>query len=159
MTTKATTTKAKTVHRVAQAASASASKPAAGGNRFFQGIGGRKRATASVRIMPGKAGIEINGKDLKAYFTLEKHRLAAQAALVAADMKNAFGVSVIVKGGGIAAQADAVRHGIARALVKYNEDFKKPLRAFGYLTRDARHVERKKYGLKKARRAPQWAKR
>lgn len=152
-TAKTTTAKSKTVHRVAHAA------PAKGGDRFFQGVGGRKTATASVRILPGKTGIEINGKDVKAYFGLEKHRATAQAALVAADMKNAFGVSVIVRGGGIAAQADAVRHGIARALVKYNEDFKKPLRAFGYLTRDARQVERKKYGLKKARRAPQWAKR
>lgn len=155
-TAKTKTAKAKTVHRVATPAAA---KVAPKSDRFFQGIGGRKRATASVRIMPGKTGIEVNGKDVKAYFTLEKHRAVAQASLVAADMKNAFGVSVMVKGGGISAQADAVRHGIARALVKYNEDFKKPLRAFGYLTRDARHVERKKPGLKKARRAPQWAKR
>jgi len=109
--------------------------------------------------MPGKSGITINGKELKAYFTLAKHQNVVHAALEVSDMKNALGVTVMVAGGGISGQADAVRHGIARALVKYNEDFKKKLRAHGYMTRDSRHVERKKPGLKKARRAPQWAKR
>ncbi len=157
--TKSTTPKAKTTHRVTHATAAVAAKPAIESNRFFQGVGGRKTATAQVRVMPGKAGIMINGKELKAYFTMAKHQNVVTAALEAADMKNALGVTVRVAGGGIAAQADAVRHGIARALVRYNEDFKKKLRAHGFLTRDARHVERKKYGLKKARRAPQWAKR
>ncbi len=154
--TKATTAKPKT-HRVA--APAAASKPAASGDRFFQGIGGRKTATASVRVMPGKSGITVNGKEFKAYFSLAKHQNVVLSALEVSDMKNAVGVTVVVSGGGITGQAEAVRHGIARALVKYNEDFKKNLRVRGYLTRDARHVERKKYGLKKARRAPQWAKR
>ncbi len=152
--TKPTTAKPKTVHRVAHPAVA-----AKGGDRFFQGVGGRKTATARVRVMPGKSGITINGKDFKAYFTLAKHQGVVKAALDVSDMANALGVSVLVSGGGIAGQADAVRHGIARALVKYNEDFKKKLRAHGFMTRDARHVERKKPGLKKARRAPQWAKR
>lgn len=152
-TAKTTTAKPKTTHRVAHAA------PAKGGDRFFQGIGGRKTATASVRIMPGQTGIKVNGKDFKSYFTLAKHQGVVKAALEVSDMANALGVSVMVSGGGISGQADAVRHGIARALVKYNEDFKKKLRASGFMTRDARHVERKKPGLKKARRAPQWAKR
>ncbi len=152
-TAKTTTVKPKTTHRVAHVA------PAKGGARFFQGIGGRKTATASVRIMPGQTGIVVNGKDFKSYFTLAKHQGIVQAAFEVSDMKNAIGATVMVRGGGVSGQADAVRHGIARALVKYNEDFKKKLRASGFMTRDARHVERKKPGLKKARRSPQWAKR
>lgn len=154
-TAKTITAKPKTTHRVA----AETTKPVAGGDRFFQGVGGRKTATAQVRVMKGDGTITINGKDVKAYFTMPKHQAVVRAALEVSDMQKAFSVTVIVSGGGISGQADAVRHGIARALVKSNEDFKKKLRASGYMTRDARHVERKKPGLKKARRSPQWAKR
>lgn len=154
-TAKTTTVKAKTTHRVAS----EAVKPTVGGDRFFQGVGGRKTATAQVRVMKGNGSITINGKDVKTYFTMPKHQAVVRAALEVSDMQKALSVTVMVAGGGIAAQADAIRHGIARALVKSNEDFKKKLRASGFMTRDARHVERKKPGLKKARRSPQWAKR
>lgn len=127
--------------------------------RYYQAVGGRKTAAAVVRIWPGKSGITINGKDLKTYFKDLKNQLKVMAPLNVTDIKNDVGVTVQVKGSGINAQADAVRHGIALALTFMKSEFKKPLRRDGFLTRDARAVERKKYGLKKARRAPQWAKR
>lgn len=128
---------------------------------YFEGIGGRKTSTARVRLIPKSSGILVNGKDYKEYFKYLKHQDAILAPLNILNLKTDenFGVSVKVKGGGLTGQAEAVRHGLARALVKFNKEFSKRLRKCGYLTRDARMVERKKYGLKKARRAPQWAKR
>lgn len=126
--------------------------------RYFESVGGRKTAHARVRLYTKVAGVVVNNKDYKEYFKTTKHQdvVMSPFKLMNADK---LGATIKVAGGGINAQAGAVRHGIASALVKFNETFKKRLRAAGFLTRDPRHVERKKYGLKKARRAPQWAKR
>lgn len=125
--------------------------------KYFEATGRRKTAIARVRVFDGK-NILVNDKDYKEYFKTERQRQAAAAALKAVQADN-LGVSARVTGSGLSAQAEAVRHGLARSLVKYNEDFKRVLRREGFLTRDSRMVERKKYGLKKARRAPQWSKR
>lgn len=127
--------------------------------KYFEGIGRRKTAVARVRFSPDadKDGFTVNGVDYKKYFTVARFRESASAPLKAVHGKS--NVSVNVKGGGMMAQAEAVMLGLARALVKHNPDSRKEMRAFGYLTRDPRMVERKKYGLKKARRAPQWTKR
>ena len=127
--------------------------------RYKQGVGGRKTASAQVRVYPKAAGITINNKDYKQYFKQSKHQLIVAAPLEVTGMRSAVGVTVRVSGGGVNAQAEAVRHGLARALVAHDSELKKKLRREGFMTRDSRHVERKKYGLKKARRAPQWAKR
>ncbi|RME60912.1 30S ribosomal protein S9 [Candidatus Parcubacteria bacterium] len=128
--------------------------------RYWEGIGRRKTAVARVRIMKGKGKFLVNdSRTLEEYFSLERARQNARLPLVKLQMEGTFDVSVHVRGGGILAQAEAVRLGLARALVKFQEDLKPRLRAFGFLTRDPRAVERKKYGLKKARRAPQWSKR
>ena len=128
-------------------------------HKYFEGVGRRKTATARVRLTPGGTETHVNGKTLKEYFVLDRLVSNALASLRDAKLDEKFGVSARVGGGGITAQAEAVRHGLARALVKFNPELKKNLRVLGYLTRDPRMVERKKYGLKKARRAPQWAKR
>jgi len=128
--------------------------------RYFEAIGRRKSATARVRlsVQIGR-GLSVNGKPYQQYFpTLDLQQLA-DASLKKMKCFEKFGVSASVSGGGIHAQAEAIRHGIARALVKFNLDFKKRLRRAGYLTRDPRKRERKKFGLKRARRAPQWQKR
>ena len=127
--------------------------------RYFEARGGRKTATAVARIFPGKKGITVNTKEYTAYFREGADQEKVRQPLEALEQFDKLGVSVRVAGSGIHAQAEAVRHAIARALVKLDESFKKSLRAHGYLTRDSRMVERKKYGLKKARRAPQWSKR
>lgn len=127
--------------------------------RYVEGVGRRKTAVARVRITNGKGGMVVNGKDVAAYFPIARFRDMALAPLSALKQEDAFNVSAKVTGGGIHAQAEAVRHGLSRALVLMNEEFKKRLRGLGFLTRDPRMVERKKYGLKKARRAPQWQKR
>ena len=101
----------------------------------------------------------VNGKEPKHYFFLPRLLAAAVAPLREMNLLKDFDVTVTVRGGGISAQAGAIRHGISRAIVRHTPDWKPRLRATGYLTRDSRMVERKKYGLKKARRAPQWAKR
>ncbi len=126
---------------------------------YHETVGRRKTATARVRIWEGGGEIKINGRELKNYFPLERLRKKTVAALDGLSMKSKFDVSAKVKGGGLSAQADAVCHGIARALVKNDAGLKKRLKKLGLLTRDSRMVERKKYGLKKARRAPQWRKR
>ncbi|MDP1845860.1 MAG: 30S ribosomal protein S9 [Candidatus Moranbacteria bacterium] len=134
-------------------------------NKYFKGIGRRKSSVAQVRLFvsPGKKSspgdISINGRAVNDFFGLSELRSIASIALESVGTTSAFKVTVNVKGGGIRGQAEAIRLGIARALVVFDESFKKPLRDLGYLTRDARIVERKKPGLKKARRAPQWAKR
>ncbi len=128
-------------------------------DRYVEANGGRKTASARVRIFQNKSGMTINGKDLKNYFSQEIDRKTASAPLETLSLLSKVMVSAKVNGGGIGAQAEAIRNAIARALVKFSEEFRKPLRASGYLTRDSRMVERKKYGLKKARKSPQWQKR
>jgi len=127
-------------------------------DKYYEAVGRRKTAVARVRIFDKKKGIQINDKDYKEYFkTLRQHQ-DVEAPFKVTKMDQ-FGVTIKVKGSGLSAQAGAVRHGLSRALVKYQEDLKKVLRQAGFLTRDSRMVERKKPGLKKARRAPQWSKR
>ena len=127
--------------------------------RYFEAVGRRKTAIARVRLYTKKTGIEVNNQDFQKYFPILRLQKKITAPLEKMKIINKLGAVVKVKGGGINAQAEAISLGIARALVKFNPDFRKRLRRVGYLTRDARVVERKKYGLKKARRAPQWQKR
>lgn len=132
--------------------------PAAPVGRYIEATGRRKTAVARVRIMAGNGKMTVNDKDVKAYFALARQVAAAQAPLVELKLVD-LDVSVHVSGGGINAQAEAIRHGLSRAIVLKDVAWKPRLRAMGYMTRDSRMVERKKYGLRKARRAPQWAKR
>jgi small subunit ribosomal protein S9 len=126
--------------------------------RYFEGVGRRKTSIARVRMFPGNGNFTVNGKKLKEYFVSTKHQNTAIAPLN--DLKLvAFDVTAIVSGGGIHAQAEAIRLGLSRAIILKSPEWKKRLHTVGFLTRDSRMVERKKYGLKKARRAPQWAKR
>ncbi len=149
----------KTIKKTAKEVKPVADKAGAALGRYKQGVGGRKTATAQVRMYPGGSGIIVNGKDYKVYFPQTRQQIMVQAPLEVSEMKDAVGVTVKVRGGGIMAQAGAVRNGLARALVTHDEELRKKLKREGFMTRDPRHVERKKYGLKKARRAPQWAKR
>lgn len=139
----------------------SKSKKSQAKEKYFEAIGRRKTAVAQVRIWPQKKKKEfiVNHQPYDEYFSRLELREIVADSLEAVDCLDKFKISVMVKGGGYHAQAEAVRHGLARALVKFNSDFKKPLRARGYLTRDPRMKERKKPGLKRARRAPQWRKR
>lgn len=123
------------------------------------GTGRRKTATARVFIKPGMGRILVNRRSLDDYFGRETARMIVRQPLNVADMGTSLDISVTVKGGGGAGQAGAIRHGIARALVEYDENFKVPMREAGFLTRDAREVERKKVGLRKARKRPQYSKR
>ncbi len=130
--------------------------------KYFYAVGKRKTAIAQVRIYPESKevkGILVNQKEVAQYFPITRLMDTAIAPLLATANQEKFGVAVRISGGGISSQAEAMRLGIARALVKFDETLKKQLRTLGYMTRDARIVERKKPGLKKARRAPQWAKR
>lgn len=130
--------------------------------RYFEGLGRRKTAVARVRLQVAKdinSGIKINDKEVAVYFPIKRAERAVMAPVELLGLVGDFAISAKVGGGGINAQAEAVRHGISRALVKVNADYKKRLRRAGFMTRDPRMVERKKYGLKKARRAPQWQKR
>ena len=127
---------------------------------FFEAIGRRKTSTARVRLFTqGDKTILVNDKQYKDYFpTLELQQIV-DSAFDKMKALDKFKVTVKVRGGGIHSQAEAVRHGIARALVGINPDFRKRLRRVGYLTRDPRMRERKKFGLRRARRGPQWSKR
>ncbi len=127
--------------------------------RYIEALGGRKTAHARVRLFDKQKTITVNGKDYKEYFKIPKHQTFVLAPLKLVGALDKMGATIKVAGGGIGMQAEAARHGLARALVLFNEQFKKGLRHAGFITRDARMVERKKYGLKKARRAPQWQKR
>jgi len=127
--------------------------------RYFEAVGRRKTAVARVRLFTKKTDIEANGKDLEIYFPTLRLQRAVTAPFDKMKIADKLGASIKLSGGGISAQADAASLGISRALVKFNADFRKRLKRFGHLTRDSRAVERKKYGLKKARRAPQWKKR
>jgi small subunit ribosomal protein S9 len=127
--------------------------------RYTEATGRRKTAVARVRIFEGTGRVTVNDKDLKGYFTLPRLMAAAISPLVDLKLADSFDMTVHVSGGGIHAQAEAIRHGLSRAIVLKSPEWKPRLRAVGFMTRDSRMVERKKYGLKKARRAPQWAKR
>ena len=125
----------------------------------YYGTGRRKSSVARVYLVPGTGKVTINKKDMDEYFGLETLKIIVRQPLEATNMADKFDVIVNVKGGGFTGQAGAIRHGIARALNKYDLDLRPTLKKAGYLTRDTRMKERKKYGLKKARRAPQFSKR
>jgi len=133
--------------------------------RYYEAVGRRKRAIARVRLLTikpfeGDEGkITVNDKSYQQYFPTMELRQIAEASLRRLKSLNRFEIVARVKGGGIHSQAEALRHGVARVLVDFNADFRKKLKKVGYLKRDPRETERKKFGLKKARRAPQWAKR
>ena len=121
--------------------------------------GRRKEAVARVRMVPGTGNFEINGRSLDDYFTTRVHRMVAVSALRLVGREKDFDVIVTIRGGGVAGQAGAIRLGIARSLIEVDPELRAQLKAEGYLRRDAREKERRKYGLKKARKAPQYSKR
>ncbi|MCC6297222.1 MAG: 30S ribosomal protein S9 [Pseudomonadales bacterium] len=125
----------------------------------YYGTGRRKTASARVFIKPGAGAISINERTLDHYFGREVARMIVRQPLEVAEVQNKFDIRVTVKGGGSFGQAGAIRHGLARALVDYDEGLRPVLRKAGFLTRDAREVERKKVGLHKARKRPQYSKR
>ncbi len=125
----------------------------------FYGTGRRKSSVARVYLVPGKGNITVNKRSLDEYFGLETLKVIVRQPLAATENLEKFDVLVNVKGGGYTGQAGAIRHGIARALLQADEEFRPVLKKAGYLTRDPRIKERKKYGLKAARRAPQFSKR
>ena len=127
-------------------------------NRYY-GTGRRKSSVARVYLVPGTGKITINKRDIDEYLGLETLKVVVRQPLVATDTVDKFDVLVNVKGGGYTGQAGAIRHGIARALLEVDPEFRPALKSAGYLTRDPRMKERKKYGLKAARRAPQFSKR
>lgn len=129
-------------------------------NRYTEGIGRRKSATARVRITPASKNTWlVNDKDINEYFNTEEMRIIAREALANSGLEENFSVTVKVSGSGIHSQSEAVRHGLARAIVAYNEEKRTTLKKIGLLKRDPRRKERKKFGLKKARKAPTWSKR
>ena len=125
----------------------------------FHAVGRRKKAIARVRLIPGEGNIVINKRDLDNYFGLETLKTVVRQPMTLTETTGRFDVIVNVHGGGYTGQAGAIRHGIARALVKADIDLKPDIKKAGFLTRDPRMKERKKYGLKAARRAPQFSKR
>ncbi len=126
---------------------------------YFYGTGRRKSASARVRLYPGEAGFVVNGKPAEEYFSRQVDLNDALEPLRATENEEKFRITVVVRGGGITGQAGAIRHGIARALVESDPELRRALREGGYLTRDPRTKERKKPGLKRARKAPQYTKR
>lgn len=125
----------------------------------YYGTGRRKTSSARVFMTRGSGNITINKRDIDQYFGREVARMIVRQPLEAVDAVNTFDLKVTVKGGGSFGQAGAIRHGLARALLQYDETLRAPLRQGGFLTRDAREVERKKIGLHKARKRPQYSKR
>ncbi len=125
----------------------------------YLGTGRRKESVARVRMLPGNGKIIINGKEMDHYFGLETLKLIVRQPLVATETEGRFDIIAKVEGGGFSGQAGAIRHGIARALLQADGEYRPVLKKNGYLTRDPRMKERKKCGLKKARRAPQFSKR
>jgi small subunit ribosomal protein S9 len=123
------------------------------------GTGRRKTATARVYLKPGKGQIVVNDRPLDEFFGRETGRMIVRQPLELLQMTSKFDITVQVAGGGITGQAGAIRHGITRALIEYDESLRKQLRVAGFVTRDAREVERKKVGRRKARRGPQYSKR
>jgi len=135
-------------------------KPEIAKEKYYEAVGRRKTATARVRLFTkGERVFLVNEKPVDEYFSTLEMRHITKASLKKMKSLDRFGVSALVKGGGLHAQAEAIRHGTARALVKFNPDYRKRLKRVGFLTRDPRMRERKKFGLKRARRAPQWQKR
>ena len=128
-------------------------------NIVFQGTGRRKESIARVRLMAGKGEITVNGKKLDEYFGTEILKVIVNQPFAVTNTVGKYDVIVKVTGGGYTGQAGAIRHGISRALLEANTEFRPALKANGFLTRDPRMKERKKYGLKKARKAPQFSKR
>ena len=126
---------------------------------YFYGTGRRKNSVARVRVYAGTGKIVINDREMDNYFGLETLKLIVRAPLVLLGVEGKYDVFVRVNGGGVSGQAGAIRHGIARALLNVDPEFRPALKAAGFLTRDPRMKERKKYGLKAARRAPQFSKR
>jgi len=132
--------------------------------RYIEGVGRRKNAIARVRITlsaekGGERSFLVNGKTATEYFPTEELRMLVSESAHKAKLSNSFDVSAHVRGGGIHAQAEAIRHGFSRALVSHDEELRKRLKRLGFLKRDPRMKERRKFGLKKARKAPQWSKR
>jgi len=125
----------------------------------YYGTGRRKSSVARVRLVPGEGNVTVNDRSLDEYFGLETLKVISRQPLVLTQTENKFDVFVNVIGGGFTGQAGAIRHGISRALLKADEEFRAALKKAGFLTRDPRMKERKKYGLKAARRAPQFSKR
>lgn len=126
---------------------------------YFYGTGRRKQSVARVRLVPGTGVITINDRDIDNYFGLETLKMVVRQPMVATETLGKFDVIVKVIGGGFTGQAGAIRHGLSRALLQVDENYKPILKKAGFLTRDPRMKERKKYGLKAARRAPQFSKR
>ena len=127
--------------------------------RQYRGTGRRKTSVAQVRLLPGNGKFTINKRDIEDYFNYETLKIVAKSPLVLTETEGSFDVIVKVTGGGYTGQAGAVRHGIARALLEVDPEYRSVLKKAGFLTRDPRMKERKKYGLKAARRAPQFSKR
>ena len=125
----------------------------------YQAVGRRKKAIARVRLVPGDGKVVINGRDIDNYFGLETLKMVVRQPLALTNLEGRYDVLVNVYGGGLSGQAGAIRHGIARALVKADPELRPAVKKAGFLTRDPRMKERKKYGLKAARRAPQFSKR
>ncbi|MDB5259542.1 MAG: rpsI [Candidatus Taylorbacteria bacterium] len=135
-------------------------KTTATGERYIEAVGRRKTAIARVRITPAtKTTYSVNGKDLPEYFTIKEQAITAAEALATSKIAAKFKISVVLKGGGMNAQADAMRHGMARAIIEYDKELRGVLKKAGLLKRDPRAKERRKFGLRKARKAPQWSKR
>ena len=128
-------------------------------NPYFYGPGRRKSSVARVRVYAGTGKITINGRDIDDYFGLETLKLIVRQPLVLTATEGQFDIVCTVAGGGVTGQAGAIRHGLSRALLQYSEELRPALKKAGFLTRDPRMKERKKYGLKGARRAPQFSKR
>ena len=126
---------------------------------YFYGTGRRKSSVARVRVYSGNGNITINGRDIDDYFGLETLKLIVRQPVALTDTADKFDIVVNVNGGGVSGQAGAIRHGLSRALLQYDENLRPALKKAGFLTRDPRMKERKKYGLKGARRAPQFSKR
>ena len=129
------------------------------GNPYFYGTGRRKKSVARVRVYPGTGNITINDRDINEYFGLETLKLIVRQPLALTGTTDKFDIVCKVQGGGVTGQAGAIRHGLARALLQYDENLRPELKKAGFLTRDPRMKERKKDGLKGARRAPQFSKR
>ena len=126
---------------------------------YFYGTGRRKNSVARVRVYAGTGKITINDRDIDDYFGLETLKLIVRQPLTLNELEGKFDIVVRVNGGGVSGQAGAIRHGLSRALLQYDENLRPALKKAGFLTRDPRMKERKKYGLKAARRAPQFSKR
>jgi small subunit ribosomal protein S9 len=125
----------------------------------YYSTGRRKTSTARVYLRKGSGAITVNKRPLDTYFGRETARMIVRQPLETTNMSDSFDITVTVRGGGMSGQAGAIRHGITRALMEYDNELRSPLRRAGFVTRDARQVERKKVGLHKARRAPQFSKR